>query len=122
MARTHTLISLHEAERRLAQTMSEIEALKATEDYALDFEFFSRLVHLMERYDYSPQEVADMLITREMCTRGHSQGKANGNDLVYFRKLMDMDAPSSLGSRTPNTESAPGEISKQPGNKIQVPL
>lgn len=116
MARKHTLISIREAEHRLAQAMSEIEAMKATEDYALDFEFFSRLVHLMERYDYAPQEVADMLITREMCTRGHSRSKESGNDLVYFRKLMDMNPPTS------SDKNVAGEDSKHPSLKIQVPL
>ena len=116
MARKHTLISIREAEHRLAQAMSEIEVMKATEDYALDFEFFSRLVHLMERYDYAPQEVADMLITREMCTRGHSRSKESGNDLVYFRKLMDMNSPTS------SDKNVAGDDSKHPSLKIQVPL
>lgn len=94
MTRTHSLLNLRQAERRLAETMSEIDRLQASEDYELDLQFFSKLVHLMQRYDFSPNQVADILLTREMSMLNRSSADARQEDLACLRKLVEL-APSS---------------------------
>lgn len=118
MTRSHTLINLRNAERRLAQTMSEIESLQATEDYELDLQFFSKLVHLMQCYDFSPDQVTDILITREMSLQSYSPGHSGAYDLFYLRKLVGMDPLSEPDARLAPVSPVSGEACSQPGTTV----
>lgn len=94
MTRKHSLLSVREAERRLAETMNEIDGLQATEDYELDLQFFGKLVHLMQRYGFSPDQVAEILLTREMSMLDRSSADSGREDLTCLRTLVGL-APSS---------------------------
>lgn len=65
MTRSHTLIDLRNAERKLAEAVKEIKKIQSTKDYDLDLQFFKELTQLMATYSYGPHQVAEMLVARD---------------------------------------------------------
>lgn len=64
MTRSPLWAQIHQTERRLAETVKEIERLKALPEYQRDLKFHKELTSLMESFGYEPSEVIDMILAR----------------------------------------------------------
>ncbi|GLO40252.1 MULTISPECIES: hypothetical protein [Pseudomonas] len=64
MTRSHIMVEIKKAERRLAQVVNEIAQLKAKPEYKRDLRFYEELTTLMKEFGYEPKEVIKMLHAR----------------------------------------------------------
>jgi hypothetical protein len=103
MTRPHTMLELERAEKRLAQATAEVEALQNSQDCKLDLEFFTELTCLMQRFQFVPQQVVQMLIARETSQKNLPRGQPQNKAPFYLSDLLTLDGLSDADERRAET-------------------
>lgn len=65
MSRSHEFLALRQAESRLAEAVSEVERIRASQDFMLDEQFFKALHQLMDTYGFNAADVTHLLLARD---------------------------------------------------------